>query len=427
MKTTIAPLLLVFLAACSSNSPAPLLIADNGADPSQPPPRQFNVLDFGARGDATSDDTAAFQSAIDAAGKSGGGIVFVPRGNYLIKSHLVVRPHVTLMGVFQAPTARTQNLGSTLLAVDDAGGMEGTPFLTLLANATLKGLTVFYPNQVKDLPRPYPWTVRGQGDNCTIRDVLMVNPYAAVDFGTHPCGRHLIDGLYAQALYRGLLIDKCFDVGRVSNVHFWPFWQIDQKLMKWTEENGVAFTIGRTDWQYMTNCFCISYKVGFHFRAFKDGPGNAVLTNCGSDIGPCAVLVDEVQSHAGVSFVNGQFMAGIDVKPTNTGPVKFTACGFWGVQGVTTHHALLEGKGQTFFSNCHFIGWDQKGGGNPAIHARSGGLTVNACDFMDAGKEQIQLDRAVEAAIITGNRFRGGVKIANASDGDVQIGLNAGK
>ncbi len=388
-----------------------------------PPMWDHNVRAFGAKGDAKTDDTAAFQKAIDAAEAAGGGVVYVPRGDYLIKTRLTVKPHVTLMGVFHAPTARTQMKGSTLLAVDDKGGMAGEPFITLLANGTLKGLTIFYPEQSQTEPKPYPWTVRGIGDNCSIVDVLMTNPYAAVDFGTFPAGRHFIDGLYAQALYRGVFVDKCYDVGRIRNVHLWPFWT--GALMKWTEANGEAFIIGRTDWEYIDNVFCIAYKVGFRFVANADGPGNAILTTCGSDIGPTAVIVESVQGHAGVTFVNGQFMAGIEVKSTNAGPVKFTASGFWPVEGVTGSHAVLEGTGQTSFSNCHFIGWDQKNENAPAIRVISGGLSVMGSDFMEPGKPHIVLEKGVEAATIVGNRFRGGQKVENASTGSVEIGLNA--
>ncbi|MBF0111406.1 MAG: virulence factor, partial [Desulfamplus sp.] len=46
----------------------------------------FNVTDskFGATPDDQTDDTAAIQSAIDAAGEAGGGIVFLPKGRYEI-------------------------------------------------------------------------------------------------------------------------------------------------------------------------------------------------------------------------------------------------------------------------------------------------------------------------------------------------------
>lgn len=409
-------MLILVLAMCGAAGAA----AANKAHPAA-----LNVMDFGAKGDGKTDDTAAIQKAIDAASAVGGTQVTLPRGNFLIRGHLEVKEHVVLKGVFEAPTARTQMLGTTLLAMDSKGGLEGEPFITLRSNGTLKGLTVFYPEQSVEKPKPYPWTVRGIGDNCSVLDVLLVNPWAGVDFGTFPAGRHLIRGLYAQPLHIGVLVDKCFDVGRIEDVHLWPFWDSSDAMQAYLKANATAFVIGRTDWEYMNNCFCIWYKVGFHFKAFADGPGNAVLTQCGSDIGPTAVLVEAVQGHAGVAFSNGQFMAGIEVKPSNSGPVKFTGCGFWGVAGVTDSHAVLEGSGQHSFSNCHFTGWDQKGSGAPCIRASNGGLSVQGCDFMDEGKAQIELGKDVKAAMIVGNRLRGGEKIKNSSAGDVQMGLNA--
>jgi polygalacturonase len=42
----------------------------------------FNVVDYGAKRDASADSTAAFRSAIAAAAKAGGGTVYVPAGKY---------------------------------------------------------------------------------------------------------------------------------------------------------------------------------------------------------------------------------------------------------------------------------------------------------------------------------------------------------
>jgi hypothetical protein len=385
----------------------------------------LNVRDFGAVGDGQADATAAFTAALKAAADAGGDLVFVPRGNYLIKGTLDVPGNVTLEGVFRAPTARTQNRGSTLLAVAGAGDANGPPFLTLHENSTLHGLTVYYPEQRQTHPpTPYPWTVRGIGDNCSLVDVLLVNPYQAVDFGTHPAGRHLIRGLYAQPLYRGIFIDQCYDVGRVEDVHLWPFWGgWEGELGKFTREQGIAFIIGRTDWEYLFNCFCIGFNVGFQFIKTKAGAPNAVLTQCGSDIGPTAVRVENVQDHAGISFVNGQFMAGIEVKETNRGPVKFTACGFWGIP-TTDSHAILEGRGHTTFNGCHFVGWGKKNADAPCIHAKGGGLTVTACDFAERGKTQVTLESEVQAALVFGNRLRGKDRVTNLAGDRAQIALN---
>jgi len=59
-----------------------------------------NVQDFGAKGDGVANDTAAIQSAIDAAISAGGGIVFFPRGRYVTTASLICSASaVVLCGV----------------------------------------------------------------------------------------------------------------------------------------------------------------------------------------------------------------------------------------------------------------------------------------------------------------------------------------
>ena len=48
----------------------------------------YSVLDFGAKADGKTDDTAAFQKALDAASEAGGGVVYAPGGNYFFAGHL---------------------------------------------------------------------------------------------------------------------------------------------------------------------------------------------------------------------------------------------------------------------------------------------------------------------------------------------------
>lgn len=62
------------------------------------PDRQFNVRDFGATGTGTADDTQAVRAAIKTAGDQGGGVVFFPRGRYLLKEALILPRFVTLRG-----------------------------------------------------------------------------------------------------------------------------------------------------------------------------------------------------------------------------------------------------------------------------------------------------------------------------------------
>ncbi|PZE22510.1 right-handed parallel beta-helix repeat-containing protein [Paenibacillus xerothermodurans] len=57
----------------------------------------FNVKDFGAGNKRSDDDTPFIQSAINAAAESG-GTVYIPPGKYVIRSSLVMRPKVHLLG-----------------------------------------------------------------------------------------------------------------------------------------------------------------------------------------------------------------------------------------------------------------------------------------------------------------------------------------
>ena len=285
----------------------------------------LNVRSFGAKGDGKTDDTRAFQTALDQAHAARGGAVFVPPGRYLIASHLRVPSNVVLEGVFAAPpttpwqdgaTGQPELAGSVLLAVEDAGKADGTPFIQLDDNATLKGLVVFYPEQTDtDPPVAYPYTISSSlpgADNCSVVDVLLINPYQAVDFGGRHTGRHYIRNLYGQPLYRGLYVDHCLDVGRVENVHFWPFWSGSGGAAAFTRKEGKAFVIGRTDWQHLTACFCISYETGFQFvrcagsHPAYQGGGNVMIVGGGADMCNRAVHVVELQGHSGTRFTNAQ-------------------------------------------------------------------------------------------------------------------------
>lgn len=403
---------------------------------------EISVMEFGALGDGLTDNTQAFQQALDTAGEAGGGVVRVPVGKFLIKSHLLVPRNVTLEGVWRAPQRGVPvDGGTTLLAVEGQGNSDGPPFITLRTGATLSGMTVFYPEQIiADPPHAYPWTIQsnasgdpvdpGSVDNCTLLNVTLINPYQAVDFGTHVTGRHWIKGLYAQALYRGLFIDKCYDVGRIENIHFWPFWDVSPESPTWkfTGREGTAFLIGRTDGEMASNLFSIFYNKGMHFVDCGSQPGSGVYTNCYMDVSPCAIQVDAVMENAGVSFVNGMFMSTIRVGKHNTGQVKFTGCGFWATLDCRSH-AILEGLGTVFFESCHFSNWDRKAQGDACIDADNRRLVVTGCEFSTQRDDTIKvhLGKGVRSAIIQGNLLPGSEGIRNNSlpNADIQIQGNS--
>lgn len=84
----------------------------------------FNVQNFGAKGDGITDDTAAIQSAIDAAAAAGGGQVYMPTGTYIVSGGeepsdgcLMLKSNVYLYG---------DGMGATTVQVADGSDTKIT-------------------------------------------------------------------------------------------------------------------------------------------------------------------------------------------------------------------------------------------------------------------------------------------------------------
>jgi hypothetical protein len=72
----------------------------------------LNVKDYGAVGDGVNDDTAAIQAAIDAASTDGGGIIFLPAGEYKITAPLEMKSYCHIQG--SEPATRYWGTSTTL-------------------------------------------------------------------------------------------------------------------------------------------------------------------------------------------------------------------------------------------------------------------------------------------------------------------------
>lgn len=58
----------------------------------------YNVKDYGAKGDGVSEDASAIRSAVLAAYEAGGGTVYLPKGEYVLKSPVLWETGVSLVG-----------------------------------------------------------------------------------------------------------------------------------------------------------------------------------------------------------------------------------------------------------------------------------------------------------------------------------------
>lgn len=389
-------------------------------------PDFYSVRDFGAVGDGKTDDTAAFQKALDAARDAHGGVVYAPRGNYFFAGHLNVPDAVTLKGVWEsvpshvgirnAGAAKPTDDGTTFLVTENRGKEDGAPFITLNNNSTLKGVVLYYPEQdPAEEPQAYPWAIAMRGKNPAVLSVELLNPYNGIDATRNE--RHLVRDVHGQPLRRGIYVDSIYDIGRIENVHWNPWWSMKPKLFNWQMQNGEGFIFGRSDWQYVYNTFCFGYNVGYKFIQTKAGVCNGNFLGIGADDCYTALVVEQ-SAPFGLLISNGEFVAFHGPDPTmisvgaaHSGSVRFVNCAFW---GPCHQIAKIAGRGTVGFSDCTFVQWDAKKEGRHALQVESGTVLVRGCEFRE-NKPHIELGENVRRAVITDNVFPEKARLTNRS------------
>ena len=361
----------------------------------------FDVADFGAKTGNDGDNTAAFQAALDAAGKAGGGTVYVPGGLYRFAGVLAVPTGVEVRGVFDVPH-HTISGGSVLMATAGRGDENGTAFVTLAPKSGIRGLTIWYPEQDIKKITPYPWAIRAGGPGCWAMDVSTSNAYQGVDFGTNPSDGHLLRYVGGAPLKRGLYVSK--GSGVVDSCHYNPhFWGRrpgyfpepkglakgeDLVRMTWEYQQRYldAFVFGRCPTTLQVNNFVYAALHGLHF--VDDGGGShGRIINHGTDGASHALTLDATDP-AGLEFINTELvLLGPMITASFMTTEKFAgkAALFntlsWGAAAST---CILRGSGDVLLQQWNTLQGPMKieGGraelenlhfqGNPPFHVQTG-------------------------------------------------------
>ena len=399
----------------------------------QPTTPEANVKEFGAVGDSRSDETSAFQKACDTVHRDGGGLVYAPPGRYLFRGVVNIPEGVSLKGSYCCVPShagirdrgqlKPGDDGTALLVTSGRGKEDGEPFITLNTNSTVRGVTIYYPEQIMDgVPVAYPWTIAMRGKNPAAFDLELLNPYQGIDATRNE--RHNIRNISGQPLRRGIWVDAIYDIGRIENVHFNPWWSGHSAAYRWQTENGEAFIFGRADWEYVLNTFCFGYRVGYKFVHTGTGECNGNFLGIGADDCNRAVLAEQSAPY-GLLIANGEFTSFhgddptmVEVQETNSGVIRFSNSAFW---GPCNQIAKISGTGTVGFSDCTFVEWAEN---RAAVQVQSGSVLIRGCEFRQ-GKPHITLGERVDRAVIVANLFSGTPQIRNASAKDVQVGLNA--
>ena len=396
------------------------------------PSGTIDVKRFGARGDGRIDDTNAIQHAIDACAESGGGVVFLPTGRYRIDGALELKRGVIIRGSGGAVD------GWGMPTVLEAYNRDRS-VITATWQSGVQYLEIYYPEQrlEPDGLIPYPWSISGSGENVSIIGVSLRNSYDGINL-TAAC-RHLVRDVHGSPLHTGLYVDQCYDVGRIENVHYWPFngpERHEDFYMNWLPHNSTAFVFGRTDWEYVYNTFCWGYRVGIHFIQTEHGSANGQFIGVGVDAAEECVVVDQINDHTGgVLVTNGEFVplmaensAALVVKETNSGFISLTNCGVW---GPSDSIARIAGKGRVSINGCNFIQWDKNKRNAAAIDVSGGTVSIVGNHFdksmnREMTAPQVAIRSGVTSAVVTGNVCEGPWRVENEIGEHAQIGLNVG-
>lgn len=369
----------------------------------------MNVLQFGARADGLTDNTTAFQQALDAASVNG-GTVFVPAGRYLVAGSIKLTG-VSLKGENIAPRSWTPFNGTVIMATGGRDNEDAPALFEMGNSSAVSGISVYYPGQSVDDIRPYPWTFHigsyhpdSTVFDCTIENVTLINSFNGIHAGPNENGRHRISSVFGCVLRRGIFVESVGDIGRIENVqfhcHFWghpetkgDFW----KVFRYMQQHCEAFILGRSDWEYMTNTFVFPAAIGYRFIRTENGNWsgtcNGQFSGIAADATGCCIRVDAIQ-RMGLLITNGQFNSHLTgdstqiiISPSASGSVRFVNCGFW---GPVKHNALLQGSGYVSFSDCYFSNnYDTR---EASIVVENGKVQVQQCTF-DATRSKPKKDQ----------------------------------
>ena len=382
----------------------------------------FSAKSAGAKADGVTDDTAAIQSALDQASKAGGR-VWLPPARYLVKGSLHIPPGVTLQGVEESPVWTEPLTGSIILATGGRDNEDGPALFELGHSSAVRGVTVFYPEQIVTNIHPYSWTFHLQGHDNTVENVTLINSYNGIRLGPEGNVRHRIRSVYGCVLRRGIFVDACSDIGRIENVQFHCHWWTAasvggewKPVHEFMWKNCEAFIFGRTDWEYVNNTFVFPVNIGYRFLKTKAGAANGQFSGIGADEAQVCVKVEEIQP-MGLLISNGQFVCmhgdtriPVLVESTCRGSVRLVDCAFWGPnrQCVVSHS-----KSFVSLSDCYLSSTGRaKNPGVSLIEADGGKLQVRGCSF-GTDEPGIALKPGLKHAIITENNGVRGVEIAN--------------
>lgn len=296
-----------------------------------------NIVDFGADPEGIQDSTKAIRDAINRVKEDSnghGGVVQIPPGTFLIKETIEIDHFVVLSGIgWATPTfgyvpndrvipgswfrIRDQITAFRVKGRGNANSTEGR-------GVCFRSLAIRHdqpdaPGAGTFVPRDYPFAFSIHTDDVVFDNVMMLNPTRGIYFGAGGdggvVGRLYINRLLGQPLRIGIEVDDTLDSVRINDVHFWPFWNIDEGVKRFLlggDGTVTAFKLFRCDGAQMTNIFAYGYQHGIEVLESAAGvPTALMISNLYLDA--CGIGVPVACSNSSVHIANAKIQgAGVE-------------------------------------------------------------------------------------------------------------------
>jgi hypothetical protein len=273
------------------------------------------VDSFGAVGDGVTNDSAAFQAAIDSLGSTGGIVLLSANKRYRIGTTVILKPSCHLQGQQVMIGSNGYNYYTDYNAIGSALWIDSTATINMKSGSSISRMLIRQRGMTYISPASFAGTaitvlgtnpaLGNQGNTTTVGDDVTVQDCMFLGFN------QAISATYAQRLrvtqcnidcINGILLDASFDVPYINRVHCWPFATIAAVAQgvapnpngSALTRSGTAFKFQNTvDWGKITDCFSYGYFRGF----WIENCNSCELTGCGAD--------NVIEAGAGGSGANG--------------------------------------------------------------------------------------------------------------------------
>jgi Pectate lyase superfamily protein len=240
-----------------------------------------SVLEFGARGDGVTDDTAAIQAAIDSIEATGGTVVLGNNGKYLVASSITIKGKVCLQGSWVNPDVSGPSTAQTYSSAGSCIRLASSATIFLAQASSIENILIYRNGMTFPTESGTGYTgtaLWATGNAVALRNLLVLGFNKL--FYSNGQQRHTIDRVYGDNI-NGIEITGAYDICYVSDCHMWPFASNTNIYpSSGTSRSGIAYYAhDGADWIKFTNCFCYGYKTGFKI----ENANSSTLIGCSVD------------------------------------------------------------------------------------------------------------------------------------------------